>query len=708
MNRRMVFARIRSAVSYPMLAAFLYSLLTVILFVALYRNVKPETYDMELFSVADKTIRSPKTMVDREKTEEERKKAAEEVKEAYVFNEDTASNRVSLLNSIFDFVREVKMENKKEGQARLAELKNKLSENVTEDVTKSISDDVFLTLLSADDETLEKTRNAVVDSVEFVLQQRIRKEHLFDFQNQVQQAMEGYPLPPDVKRAAVEIGRYAIVPTEEYDSRLTKERKELAKKEIEPVRILQGQVIVQEGHLIDREIYRQLELLGLLNHQKSYKPVLGLLIFVMVAVFLLFYSFHKAAMPVEKKKTYLLLMGIIFVFSVLLMKIISLIGNNDSAQLSFLYPGALSSMMIAILMNERTALMVTILLAACGSIMFQNGASDTVNVEMALYLLFSGLTGSLFLSKQSRRLNILQAGVYVSIVNVFVILFIKLIGNGQYTGMEYLFFVLLAFISGIASAVLTLGLLPIFESGFGVLSTMKLIELSNPNHPLLKKILMETPGTYHHSIMVANLSEVACEAIGANGLLARVGCYYHDIGKTKRPEFFIENQMDGENPHNHLHPEESKKIIIDHVVDGAAMLRKEKLPKEIVDIAEQHHGTTLVKYFYYKAIEKKLEAAEEDYRYPGPKPQTKEIAVISIADSVEAAVRSLKRPTIEQIQFLVHNIIQDRLQDGQFNECDITLKELEIVKQTICDALNGIFHSRIEYPEMKKQTEEAT
>jgi putative nucleotidyltransferase with HDIG domain len=704
----MVFARIRSVVSYPMLAAFLYSLLTVILFVALYRNVKPETYDVELFSVADKTIRSPKTMVDREKTEEERKKAAEEVKEAYVFNEDTASNRVSLLNSIFDFVREVKMENKKEEQARLAELKNKLSENVTEDVTKSISDDVFLTLLSADDETLEKTRNAVVDSVEFVLQQRIRKEHLFDFQNQVQQAMEGYPLLPDVKRAAVEIGRYAIVPTEEYDSRLTEERKELAKKEIEPVRILQGQVIVQEGHLIDREIYRQLELLGLLNHQKSYKPVLGLLIFVMVAVFLLFYSFHKAAMPAEKKKTYLLLMAIIFAFSVLLMKIISLIGNNDSAQLSFLYPGALSSMMIAILMNERTALMVTILLAACGSIMFQNGASDTVNVEMALYLLFSGLTGSMFLSKQSRRLNILQAGVYVSIVNVFVILFIKLIGNGQYTGMEYLVFVLLAFISGIASAVLTLGLLPIFESGFGVLSTMKLIELSNPNHPLLKKILMETPGTYHHSIMVANLSEVACEAIGANGLLARVGCYYHDIGKTKRPEFFIENQMDGENPHNHLHPEESKKIIIDHVVDGAAMLRKEKLPKEIVDIAEQHHGTTLVKYFYYKAIEKKLEAAEEDYRYPGPKPQTKEIAVISIADSVEAAVRSLKRPTIEQIQFLVHNIIQDRLQDGQFNECDITLKELEIVKQTICDALNGIFHSRIEYPEMKKQTEEAT
>lgn len=700
--------RIRSAVSYSMLAALMYTLLTIILFVVLYMNVKPETYDVELFSVADKTIRSPKTIVDKEKTEEERKKAAEEVEDAYVYNQDTALNRVSLVNSIFDFIQEVKKESQKEERAPLAELKDKLTKNVTEDVTKSISDDVFLTLLSADQEELEKTRNAIVDNVEFTLQQRIRKEHLTDFQNQVEQAIEKNPLAPDLKRAAVEIGRYAIVPTEEYDSRLTSERKEQAQEEVEPVRILQGQVIVQEGHLIDRDIYRQLKLLGLINHQRSYKPVFGLLIFVLVVVFLLIYSFHTASLPSEKKKSYLLLVGMIFTFSFLLMKIIAWIGNNDYAQLSFLYPGALSSMLITILINERTAAIVAILLAACGSIMFHNGTSETIHVEMAIYLLFSGLTGSLFLLKHRRRLNILQAGVYVSIVNVLVILFLKLIGNGSYSGKEYLFFALFAFISGITSAVLTLGLLPMIENGFGVLSTMKLIELSNPNHPLLKKILMETPGTYHHSIMVANLSEAACEAIGANGLLARVGCYYHDIGKTKRPKFFIENQMDHENPHQHLSPEVSKQMIIDHVVDGAAMLRKEKLPKEIVDFAEQHHGTTLVKYFYYKAIEKNHEVNEEDFRYPGPKPQTKEIAIVSIADSVEAAVRSMKQPTVEQIKSLVHNIIQDRLRDGQFSECDITLKELEIVKQTICDALNGIFHSRIEYPEMKKQTEEAT
>ncbi|WP_345840693.1 HDIG domain-containing metalloprotein [Bacillus sp. P14.5] len=203
--------------------------------------------------------------------------------------------------------------------------------------------------------------------------------------------------------------------------------------------------------------------------------------------------------------------------------------------------------------------------------------------------------------------------------------------------------------------------------------------------------------------MVANLAETACEAIGANGLLARVGCYYHDVGKTVRPHYFIENQMNNGNPHDHLPPERSRDIIIHHAADGAEMLRKYKLPKEFIDIAEQHHGTTLLKFFYYKALKDNEDLDEESYRYPGPKPQTKETAVISIADSVEAAVRSMKGPTNEEIKKLVDNIVKDRLQDGQFNECDITLKELDIVKKTLCETLNGIFHSRIEYPEANRK-----
>ncbi|HEX5564829.1 MAG TPA: HDIG domain-containing protein, partial [Sporosarcina sp.] len=191
----------------------------------------------------------------------------------------------------------------------------------------------------------------------------------------------------------------------------------------------------------------------------------------------------------------------------------------------------------------------------------------------------------------------------------------------------------------------------------------------------------------------------ACESVGADGLLARVGSYYHDIGKTKRPGFFIENQHGAVNPHDELPPEKSRDIIIAHANDGADLLAKHKMPIEIIDIARQHHGTSFLKFFFVKAQEMGQEVVEDDFRYPGPKPQTKEIAIISIADSVEAAVRSLKEPTPDRIAKLVRSIITSKLNDGQFDECDLSMKELKTIENVICETLNGIFHSRIEYPD---------
>ena len=271
--------------------------------------------------------------------------------------------------------------------------------------------------------------------------------------------------------------------------------------------------------------------------------------------------------------------------------------------------------------------------------------------------------------------------------------------RSQFDVTELTIYMAAALVSGLLSGALTIGTMPFFESLFGILSDMRLVELSNPNHPLLKKILTETPGTYHHSVMVANLSDAACEAIGANGLLARVGSYYHDIGKTVRPAFFIENQMNGVNPHDALPPGKSRDIIIAHASDGASILSAQKMPEELVDIARQHHGTSLLKFFLVKAKETDPDVPEQHYRYPGPKPQTREIAVISIADSCEAAVRSMKNPTPEKIEKLVWTIIRDKMNDGQFDECDLSFKELKKVGDVICTTLNGIFHNRIEYPE---------
>jgi len=510
-------------------------------------------------------------------------------------------------------------------------------------------------------------------------------------------------LSDELKNVAIDLGKYAIIPNDLYDPVLTEDRKKQAKEDVEPVKILQGQIIVQEGHLIDRETYRQLEMLGLLKSNPTIKPLIGLGIFVILAIGSIYMYFSRLSTTEDKKQNYLLLASLIFICSIIIMKIIGLMENANLNKIAYIFPAAMAPMLMKTMINERLALIMTILIASCGSIVFHDGISNTIDIEVAVYILFSGLAGVLFVSSRNERSHILRAGLLVSCINLLLIFFLLLIGGGQFTITEYFYFGLFSVVSGILSSVFTIGLLPFFEAGFGILSTMRLIELSNPNHPLLKKLLTETPGTYHHSVMVANLAEAACEAIGANGLLARVGCYYHDVGKTKRPPFFIENQMNIENPHDRLPPETSKDIIISHATDGAKELRKHKLPKEIVDIAEQHHGTSLLKFFYYKAKKLDENTPESEYRYPGPKPQTKEAAVISLADSVEAAVRSMANPTPGEIRLLVHNIAQDKILDGQFNECNLTLKEIELVKKRFCETLNGIFHSRIEYPDLKQQ-----
>ena len=320
-------------------------------------------------------------------------------------------------------------------------------------------------------------------------------------------------------------------------------------------------------------------------------------------------------------------------------------------------------------------------------------------MEIALYILFGGLTSLYLLGNVSRRSTILGTSLGVAVSNLLFLAIYLLMTQTSYTLSELVFYAVAAITSGVLSGALTIGLLPFFETAFGILSDIRLIELSNPNHPLLKRVLTETPGTYHHSVMVANLAETACESIGANGLLARVGCYYHDIGKTVRPGYFIENQHSDKNPHDLLPPEKSRDIIIAHAEDGAKLLEKYKMPPEIVAIAKQHHGTSLLKYFVFKARELGDDVNEGEYRYPGPKPQTKEVAIISIADSVEAAVRSMKEPTSEKIASLVRSIVFDKLNDGQFDECDLSMKELKQVERAICETLNGIFHNRIEYPE---------
>lgn len=687
-------------------------LIVVLLFTGLLQfllmlgNVRGTTYDIQAFQLAPETIRAVKTVEDTLKTEQDRDNAENNVEPVYVFNKETAEHRVALANSIFEIISDFRKEIKSEKitDTQVGQLRNKLKE-----ITDSQSQLVFTnsqlhSLLTVQDSAIYNATKVLTDLIETILSEPIRVEEVTLKRNEIESKIrQSTNIDENILNAVIVIGRAAVVETEMLDEEKTKELIHQAREEVEPTRILQGQIIVSEGELVNREVYRQLELLGLLNNDTTVKPVIGLAILVILQMSFMFILFERSKVELEKRRNTVFVTAIVYSMSIVVMKILSQLIDQFDETITFLYPTALATMLVRLLANEKAAALVTVLTAASAGIMFHEGYAAVLQMDIALYIIFGGLASIYFMRNIEKRSDLLKACGVVSIVNILFIAFYLLMSQSDYGLSELVFYGVAGITSGMLSGALTMGLLPFFESAFGILSTMKLIELSNPNHPLLKKLLTETPGTYHHSVMVANLAEAACEAIGADGLLARVGCYYHDLGKTKRPAFFIENQMSGINPHDSLPPERSAEIIIAHTTDGANLLRQYKMPKEIIDIALQHHGTSTLKYFLHKAKEEGREIDEKVFSYPGPKPQTKEAAVISIADSVEAAVRSMKQPNAEKIQKLVHSIIQGRVQEHQFDECDVSLRELKKIEKVLCETLNGTFHSRIEYPKEDKK-----
>lgn len=559
-------------------------------------------------------------------------------------------------------------------------------------------------MLNASSDQLLAARESAVTAVNNLMSTQIKINETDLAKKQIANELRYANVTEPLKETIISLGQYAVVPNYFYDPVATKERRQLEMSAVDSVYILQGQVIVKEGDTIKREVYDQLKLVGLADNQNALQPFIGLLILIVILLYFVYRQFEEFLKRKHEDKPYVLTYTIIVTITILIMKTISLFQKVEYAGIGYIVPVAMGTMLIKLMIGDRFVFLTSMIFSICGSIMFNEGVTSAFNYSVGIYILLSALSASIFLREKNRRSIILQAGLFISIFNVAVVASLLLLRNGHFSLFEAGLHLLMGAASGLISSVLALGVLPYLESGLGIVSTMRLMELGSPNHRLLRKILLEAPGTYHHSIMVANLSEAACEAVGANGLLARVGAYYHDIGKTLRPHFFIENQMGIENPHDRLKPELSRDIIISHVTKGVKLLQEHKIPKEIIDIAAEHHGTTLLKYFYYKAIQQdKGKYTEDMFRYPGPKASSKESAIVGIADSVEAAVRSLNSPTPEQIEQLVKGIVADRLQDGQFSECDLTFKELQIVTRTLCETLNGIFHSRIKYPELSEE-----
>ncbi|MFT5387429.1 MAG: putative nucleotidyltransferase with HDIG domain, partial [Candidatus Omnitrophota bacterium] len=364
-------------------------------------------------------------------------------------------------------------------------------------------------------------------------------------------------------------------------------------------------------------------------------------------------------------------------------------------------PVASVAMLTMLLFNSSR---ITFLMAFISSLFVSHMLGG--DFGMMIMFLSGSLVGAYTVRDARTRGQLITAGLFVSVVQVIAIVLIYPSVTTLLDGNFITYFIYPTIANGFTVALFVAATLKIFESVFGVLTNFSLLELSDFNHPLLKRMIMEAPGTYHHSLVVSNLAEAAASEIGANGLLTRVGAYYHDIGKMAKPEYFTENQLACGNKHDNIEPSMSRLVIINHVKDGIELAKKYKLNQAIIDFIPQHHGTSLIFYFHQRALaeaEDAREVKEENYRYPGPKPQMRETAITLLADSVEGATRSLDEHTPQNIKDTVHKIVNNKFIDGQLDECPLTLKEIDKISKTFIRILSAMYHGRVKYPEKKKE-----
>jgi cyclic-di-AMP phosphodiesterase PgpH len=659
----------------------------LILLFLLLSVVAPKKHNLTVGEIATVDIKAPIDTIDQATTKEKEEEIVSKVGEQYTGKGEVKTQGIGNVSSLFEKIKLEKATSKEESE-KLESIKKVTGFNLT--------DDEYLTLMNLSEETLNGINKAISDILELVYKDNIQEGNYEDIQiakGKVDSSLGEYGYERNLEGIIKEIAYSQIRPNLFYDKEKTEEKIEEAKKSVEKEIIKKNQIIVKEGEPVTQRQLDILKELGLLNDGNTKGSITNLLaITTMILLVLIIQKeyLRKELPEVYKSKKNLILINVINIIVILIT-----IGANILSP--YLIPVLCGVMLITILIDSKASLVVNLTDIILISVI--------VGFEPIIILIsiVSVILGSISLKKVQQRNDIIYATAYIAIIVSILTFTTNMLSSNNIKEI----FIKTGYtaIGALVSGILALGLLPFFESIFDVVTNIKLLELSNPNQPLMKKLLMEAPGTYHHSVMVANLAESATEAIGGNPVIARVGAYYHDIGKTKRPYFFGENQMGKENPHDRITPNLSTMIILSHVKDGIEMAKEYNIPKILQDMIVQHHGTTLVKYFYYKmknSSEDPEEVKEEDFRYPGPIPDTKEAGVLMLADGVEASVRSITEPTKEKIENMVNNIINDKLSSNQLINCDLTLKDIDTIKKCFLKSLDGIYHHRIEYPKEKK------
>ncbi|HBR17249.1 MAG TPA: hypothetical protein DD725_06545 [Deltaproteobacteria bacterium] len=471
------------------------------------------------------------------------------------------------------------------------------------------------------------------------------------------------------------------------------------------VDIKRGEIVVRAGDRVTESTIKKLKVVQQTSYNKGF--FISAIGSFLLSLILFYTAYTFSAWNIRKfasSSKDVLLMGVVLTAVMILVRISLFVAKSIETAFPvipfyaylYLLPVAAGPMIVRLFLNSETAMVFAAVISLISG-MFLEG-----NLGLAAYFFIGGIIAAKGVRHATQRATITRAGLILGGVNVLTLISIIIL-NGSWSLKDDAVSLIFGFIGGQITAVIVTGIAPVFEIIFGYTTNIRHLELARMDHPLLKELALHAPGTYHHSIIIGSMVEAAAEAVNANPLLAKVSAYYHDIGKMKTPLYFIEN-MRGENRHDTLAPDRSVQILISHVEEGVNLANQHRLGEEITDIIQQHHGTSLISYFYHKAKGtegiKIHEANEADFRYSGPKPRSKEAGLVMLADAVEAASKTIPDPKPDKIRAMVQKIINRIFADGQFDECELTLKDLNAVAESFVRSLSGMFHQRIEYPEL--------
>ena len=673
----------------------------LLLFTMLLTGVTPDQYDISVGQPASKTIYATKDVEDTVTTNALREAAANAVEPSYK-NADAGTNEAVLsdLQAEFSALSDIRRQYTIESET---EITDTMLADASSAAGFKLSRETLAELLICTDDALSKLTGICVSEVRDALNSTLPEGQESAAITRIARLLTEQGFSAAQVTIATEAMRLTVQPNMLIDTEITEANRQKARDAVEPEMLVKREVIVREGEIVTEAQYQMIASLGLLaddNLDVSLMGGLALLVLMLCAVIALYLYMFKPEYLKNTKN--LLLLCIIVVLEIA----ISLVTRQLH---TYLMPVSLAVILIAILLDGKTAIFVNCVLSILVSLLVSSDSLFSMTMFSVLLMAFiSGPAAVWVLSQRHMRTGTFLAGCVIALVNFITTMAMGLINSVNLN--TALINAVWAFGSGILSAVLAIGLQTLLEWLFNIATNAKLIELSNPNQPLLRRLLLEASGTYHHSIIVANLAEAGATAVGANGMLARVGAYYHDIGKLKRPMYFKENQM-GDNPHDRTDPRVSAAILIAHPRDGQLMAQKQRLPEPIQDIIRQHHGDSPTLYFYDKA--KKLYGDDVDisaFRYEGPRPRTKEAAVVMLADTIEAAMRTLPNPSPEKMEQLIRKLVRDKMNDGQLNDSSLTFSDLERICSAFSTVLTGVFHERIEYPDINfppRETENA-